>query len=419
MNDEIEIDLRKVILTIASGWKWIVGTALVAGVIALAVSLLLPAQYEAHAIVAVTNPRYIANFDPRYQTVDPNLTANKNFLDLANSDEIIQSVFNEWKDPQKDQMRLDDFRSKVARASNGSDPSIINLSITTNDPKESARLANYWAGVFTKRANDVYGGDDPTQLDFFSSQLTDASKALDTASQNLVDFQKRNDIAPLNNQLNSLLTSQSDTLQKQRTIRQAQEDGKSLLNQISNLPQDLKVSAAVQLNWTILSARFYTSSPSSTNDRPPVQLQIPSVTTGETFSVGDLSQEIQKWISALDDQFQSAQDSLKGIESQITTLQGQIQVLDNEHTRLTQERDLASETYVTLSHKTDELRISLQQQTGDVRIAAQAIQPEKADSKNAVRNTGIAVAAGLILAVIGVLIHGWWKTQVAQAGEKP
>lgn len=402
MNDEIEIDLRKTILTIASGWKWIVGTALVAGVIALVVSLLLPTKFEAQAIVAVTNPQYIANFDPRYQTVDPTLTTNKNFLDLANSDEIIQQVIKKWNDPEKDKIRLDDFRNSVAKASNGSDTSIITLTVNTTDAIESANLANYWADLFTKRANDVYGGDDPTQLVFFTTQLDASSKALDAASQSLADFQKRNITVPLTNQLNSLLNSQNEVLQKQRVIRQSQEDARSQLAQISSLPQDSKLNPANQLNWTILSAKFYAASSS-------VQIQIPSTLSGDNITVADQMKLIQGWISALDAQYQSSQDSLKGIEDQITSLQGQIQALDNEQKRLTQARDLASETYVTLSHKTVEVQISQKQQIGNIRIAALAVVPNSPVSKQVARNVIFAVLIMFFISIVGLLIKGIWN----------
>ena len=51
---EEEIDLRPYIEALISKWYWIVGAAVVAGVVAFIVTSMLPPSYEATALVAVT-----------------------------------------------------------------------------------------------------------------------------------------------------------------------------------------------------------------------------------------------------------------------------------------------------------------------------------------------------------------------------
>jgi len=47
---EEEIDLREYVLILLKYWKWIAGLTLIAAVVALIVSLLLPPTYEATAL---------------------------------------------------------------------------------------------------------------------------------------------------------------------------------------------------------------------------------------------------------------------------------------------------------------------------------------------------------------------------------
>lgn len=410
MNTEFEIDLRKPLLSIISKWKWILGLTLLVAIAALVISLLTPDKFEATAMIAVTRPRYIANFDPRFQTVDPSLTVTKAYLDLANNDEVIQMIYNQWSDPAKQNMRLDDFRKDVAKASLGNDPTVINLTIVSKDANESVRLANLWADEFTQRANSIYSGQDSSQLEIFNSQLSDSRQTLQKAEQALVDFQKQNEIQVLTNQINSLLSGQSETLTWQRTIRRAQDDGRSLLKQIDSLAADSKIDSVNALSWTILRSRYYSESPATSSTSNDIQLQIPAINSNEAVTVAEQKKSLTDWIAALDQQYQASQDSLNGLEAKITDLQSRIQNWQNEQKQLELERDLASETFTTLSRKTEEVQISLQDQSGDVRVAGHAIKPNKPSSKNVVQNVLIGAVLGLILASFGVVVQNLWRT---------
>ncbi|RLC98999.1 MAG: hypothetical protein DRI77_03815, partial [Chloroflexi bacterium] len=66
---EEEIDLRVYVEVLVRNWKWIAGLALVAAVVAFVASSFIPPTYEATALAAITKPRYVMQFDPRFETV--------------------------------------------------------------------------------------------------------------------------------------------------------------------------------------------------------------------------------------------------------------------------------------------------------------------------------------------------------------
>lgn len=62
MDDVIEIDLRKIILTLFQYRFWIAGFGVLAGLAVFLFFILQPRMYEATAVIALTKPRYILNF---------------------------------------------------------------------------------------------------------------------------------------------------------------------------------------------------------------------------------------------------------------------------------------------------------------------------------------------------------------------
>ena len=89
---EEEIDLRQYVEVLIRSWGWIAGLALVAAAAALGVSFLIPPTYEATALVAVTEPRYVMRFDPRFETVNSVQPAYQAYPELAASDDLLQDL---------------------------------------------------------------------------------------------------------------------------------------------------------------------------------------------------------------------------------------------------------------------------------------------------------------------------------------
>jgi len=89
-----EIDLRAIFQTLWKARKVILIVTLAAAVAAFAMSSFSPKQYAASAIVAITNPRYLLQFDPRIETVSADkIQVNaKAYLGLATSDAVLAQL---------------------------------------------------------------------------------------------------------------------------------------------------------------------------------------------------------------------------------------------------------------------------------------------------------------------------------------
>jgi uncharacterized protein involved in exopolysaccharide biosynthesis len=70
---EEEIDLRPYIAALIEKWYWIVGSAVVAAVVAFGVTSLQPPVYEAETAVAIVRSRTDVTFDTRIVTQEEEL----------------------------------------------------------------------------------------------------------------------------------------------------------------------------------------------------------------------------------------------------------------------------------------------------------------------------------------------------------
>lgn len=441
MDDVIEIDLRKIIKDLLVNWKWIVGFTLLAGAAAFAFSLLQPRMYSATALIAITRPRYLPNFDEQYQTINNNPPTSNAIIDLANSDEIFRALYQEWQSPRKANTTPRAFLEGYLNASAGKDPTTVVLKVTADTSEEAASLANAWAKSTAQRANQLFSGTDGSQVEGFQAQVNAVEKNLSAAEAALTDFESRNQISVLNNQLASLLAQQADILRKQRLIESTVSDVNVLMSQVADFPADSVISGALQTNLLVLQLRIYNdpnvvSSPANTltnadlsnldgganqTSGSSLQIQIPGQSQGSSVTLpaqtsaqpltrADYVAEMETWSSALGTQAELLKESHAQLTGQITALQQQIQEQSNEKERLMLAYKNTQDVYDTLRLKLEEVKITSSDLYGNVQIASAAAAPIKADSRNTVRNTIIGLVAGGLLSMFGVLALKWWKS---------
>ena len=159
---EDEIDLRFYANMLRHHWRMIAAVTLLAGVVALTVSSVQPAKYQATALVLITRPLYQFQFSPAIQNLPDNVNAQpalagKAAVDLANGDALLQQVLLDVGAALPPNERNLFALRKMLKAKTGSDPSIINLSVTNRDPQRVADIANTWATFYVQRVNDLYG----------------------------------------------------------------------------------------------------------------------------------------------------------------------------------------------------------------------------------------------------------------------
>ncbi len=427
MEDVIEIDLRKYIHAILRNIVWILVVTIAASAVTWFLTTRAPDTYSSTAFVAATNPQYSINFDPRFQTIQNSMTNYQAYVDLAKSDDVITSLYSQLDPKPAGVSSVDVFRDMLD-ASPGVDPSLIKLTVTSADAKTAALVANAWGSVLISRIHEVYGSQGADQIEFFSAELEKGKKQLDQAETDLVKYQGQNDMGVLTNKLNSALQSQSEYLAKKRNIDYLREDIQALLDQLKQSNGENSADLASRLNLFYLQMRMFNTQPSSplaaSIDQAgnPANLQWQSQSPGSAMqlqiNVSDIdsltSREQQVatlngLYTILSQQAEDVDKQISGLTPTINSLQGQLAQARATLDRLTQDRDVAKETYATLARKYDEVRISAQDISNGARLAAKAIESGTPLPRQTLRNAVVAALASCFVSVLIVIAVTWYR----------
>ena len=399
-----EIDLRAYIEVLLRHWKWIAGLAVLAAVVAFVVSSLLPATYEASAVVLVTKPRYQLQFDTRF-TTDDAPPAYKAFPILATSDAVLQQVVDSYTPStaaEIEHWNLETLKEMVSASSEG-DPSLVLLKVKSRSPDDAAAIANTWANVLTTTGNELYGGKRRDLL-FFQEQMAEAKEALDDAEAALIEFQARDQSSILEAQLGSARQTQASYLASQRKILLIKEDIQALQAQLSEQPADQEASLADSLTALLLQIKAFNAQSGT-----PIQLQIQSGEALSTKSTAEQMAFLKNLLTTLEAQSAEVAERLTELEPQILALQQELQQARIEENQLNRARDLAQETYLTLARKLAEARITAQESNGVLLVGSYAAVPAKPVGPRRLFNTAVAGMLGLMIGVFAAFAIEFWR----------
>lgn len=402
---EDEIDLRQYILVLVRYWKWILGGAVVAAVAALAGSFLMVPMYEATALVVVTKPRYVMQFDPRFRTIDNIQAAYRAYPELATSDDTLQGLLDQAPRAAGSRHSINDLR-QVVKAELGADQSLIRLSVRSPDPQEAATVANAWADIFVVKANAIYGSQGEQQQLFFENQLAQAGRELELAQQRLATFQSRNRAAILATQLDSYMLAQGDYLAEQRAVASVNQNVHALTAQLEAQPAHRPLTQADQLTVLLLQTRAF-----GAQGETAIQYQLGAGEGAAVLTVGEQISVLESLTQVLSLKAMEIEERLAELEPQMLAAQQQLQEVVAEEEQLRRHKDLVSETYTTLSRKVDEARIGAEDDGGEVQLASRAAVPERAVGPRRLVNTAVAGLIVLMLGTFWAVAYTWWREQ--------
>ncbi|MBC7264796.1 MAG: hypothetical protein H5T64_10655 [Chloroflexi bacterium] len=392
---EEEIDLREYVAVLVKHWKAIVAVTAVAAIAALVVSLLLPPTYEATAICVATKPKYQMQFDPKIQSLVDLQVPSKAYAALAKNAELERGIIETLGAALLPQERTIEGLQCMLTVSTPTDPSVIQLKARSSDPQKAALLANTWAELFVQQINELYGQslDEQRRIE---GQLAVADQNLKIAEDALIEFQKRSQIATLQAQIEAELEALSSYLAATKNLELVIQDAQSLKE---NLQMQGAGPVAVSSG---LSTLFLEIDSLNSAARLPVQLQIPiDESIAASTSISQQVQYLDNFMATLKAKQQAIAMAADEIPARILELQGALQREQTERDRLARARDVARETYLTLSRKADEVRIATQVDEGELRIVSQAEAPREPVAPKKGVNTAIAGVLGLMVGVLG------------------
>ena len=411
---EDEMDLRVYINVLMRHWRLIAAVTLLAGVVALGVSFVSPAKYQATAMVLVTRPLYQFQFSPAINSNTQQSLTGKAALDLATSDALLQQLLLQVGDRlSADERNLFALR-EMLKAKTGGDPAIVNLSVTSRDAQRVAHVANTWGDLYVRQVNDLYGKS-ADQLRFFEGQLAQAKNDLNAAEQALVEFQKRNDLAILQAQLSAKQSALGNYLGMNESLVLLQQNVKNLQDQLARRPADSPSSLGDDLAQLMIQVSALSAQSSSL----PIQLQMPSTGSLSDRTVGQQAAYLADLAKTIESRQAEAKKQAEALPIEIRALQGQIQETSTEAARLTRQLDLAQTVYTTLAQKVKETQISAQDASGSVRLAGSAVVPERPMSRKLLTNTALALVFGLLVVVGGVFAWEYLRESIRRPAVAP
>lgn len=402
-----EIDLRPYLLALISHWWQIAAITLVAAVAAFLLSSLGDPTYEAAALVAVTEPRYVLQFDPRFQTVSDIKPASQAYPELAVSDDVLSDLLASLNPRPANIQSINQLRG-ILSAEPGADRSLVRLVARSTDAAEAARIANAWAELFVVRADRLYSGHTEEQVSFFEDQLAQAEAEVAAAEEALIEFQARNRASTIQNWLNSYRITQADYLTKQVAIGYLLQDIQGLRSQLEERPATAGTNTADSVALIMLQLNSL-----DTPAGPVLQLDV----SGAGFPA---AQGVAEQIAYLDGLERAAEAKLVQIEGwladvepQILDLQRQLQEVTAEEAALLRDQEVATATYLTLANKLEEARIASEDTIGEVQLASRAAVPEEPVGGKRLLNTAVGGAIGLLLGALGAFVLAWRQVKTA------
>ncbi len=398
---EQEIDLRQYIAVLLKYKYWIVGLTIIAALAALIVSLLSPVVYQATALVGVVEPRYTLQFDARMATVNTRSSA-KAYLDVATNDDLVTQLIAELSSDIHFKNRSVRAVRQLLSAQSGSDPSVIRLQARNRDAQRSAQIANYWADLFVRMINDLYGQREQNMA-FFQAQLAVAQASLSQAEQDLIDFQARNKTHILSQQLQSKQDALKRYLDLTHSLRLTIQDAQLLRERLGN--QNAQQPLSLGDEWSAILLQIGAQTGYSN-----IQFQLTDTSVASGKTVGEQIAWLDALIVALQTKLSDVEQRTETLQPEILSLQTALEQANAEQSRLSLAKSVAQETMLVLSRKVAEAEIVAQDTDRDARLISYAAVPDKPVLPRKMVNTAVGGALGLCVSVLGAFAVEYWRS---------
>ena len=396
--DEL-FDFRPYIEALTRRWRLLLGGTVLAGILAVGLSFLLPPTYEAHTLVLIVDPSQLVQFDPRFETVGE-IRPRQAYPVLALSDSPLQTLLQyiatkEIKEPNT-LKELQDILS----VSTSSDPSLLELRVEHSDPASAALIANHWTELFVAQANQVIGDQSEDQVAFYIDQRNMALLALDDTEQMLAEFQAGNRQTIVKAQLESHQMALDIYLAQQQALVLLQQDIITLRTQLTG--QNGPLLPADHLALMLLYGRVF----GETDTSPTIELQVDGTAT-QTASREQVIASLDTLQTALTTRSNNLVEQISQLEPAILGIQEELEILTADEEQLRQAVRLASETYTALVRKVAEEQITSQDTSRGLRVASPAITPQEPIAPQKMLNGLLAAMVALVSLMAVVLFRHW------------
>jgi uncharacterized protein involved in exopolysaccharide biosynthesis len=395
---EEEIDLRPYIGVLLRYWWVIIGAGLICALLAYLYISSRSETFQASALVTVLEPTEQFQFDPRILNAPSRNSLIRVLPELAKSDQVLTTLFQQL---ESEGIKVPEDLADDLTAQGGREPILLHLRARHEDPELAVRIANLWAEQLVALAIDVYANTGESQVRFYEGQVANASARLNAANEALVEFQNENRLAIAMNAVNSLTLTHASVLSHTHALRSLRDDIQGIRTQQQSapggIPGQIDQFTALALQTRVLNME----------ETLPfvVQLNIDS----EPLDVGNQRAFLDSLEAMVAQMEMATVDRLLELETNLFEAQQEFETLNALSSRLIVDRDLALETYSSLSRKLDEEKVSAQDLTSGFRLASRASVPTSDSEQRLIFSILIGGAFGIILASLVLILFTWWR----------
>ena len=398
-------DLQRLAARLIGGWRLVLGLALAAALLALALAALAPDRYRAEALLAVARPASVT-FDERFSepeasTVLPTRAGSlRTDPELARSDAVALAVREALPEQIDPDIALEALRRRVTvRAL--AEGTLIGIEASGASPADAAALANAWAEALAARADALYGSGEDRAAVLAAREA--AGDDLTAAAEALAQYDERGRLERLQAEVESLRAALAAELAATERGRRLEADLVGLREQVAAGGAPGMAIALARLQLAALSApgSGAGSAAGAGAAAESIELSLPAgafeaaVTPAELDA---LSAGVRAALRQLSNDATQTNDLLARTLAAQTRARAIRSALERAH-------GLADERYLTLARKADELDLAAAATRPELRLASPAQPSGRLPWGDWLRR---ALAAALLGAAAGI---GWllWR----------
>jgi len=446
-DDIVEIDLREY-LNILWQRKWIIiGLFIIAVVSSYFISKSMTEIYQTESLIMVqeqNNTEDMFSEQLSFTTGNDNKIAT--YSEMIKSRRILNKVIkslNLRNVETNEYISVSSLKNRISITNTG-DTDLMRLSVTYSDPKIAKQIANKIITVFKEENLEMNMADLQGASDFISTQLEDTKKQLTELEKELLKYQKENKIyypgeqgkklleqlsnlekglveakieinqakAALNT-VNKKLNNESKTIISSKTISRNPIIGE-LKSKLSSLQTDLSAKKEVYTDKHPEIQQLNTKIKSVENE---LNKKVKEIVSAKTETTNPLFNSLRDKKISLETNIISAQARQQSYQNQIKNIENELNdIPDKELTlaRLQREKTITEDIYLMLKERQEEINIQKSMKTSDIVVVDPAIVKENPIKPNIKLNLAIAGVLGLMLGVFIIFLIEFFDNRVKE-----
>ena len=483
-SDNSDLSLTEIIYLLKRHLPLVAGIASVVFFIAIIYTLIRIPTYTSTTMVVIDNKSKTGSmFDIGMETNISLINSMNNEIELLKSRTLSEEVVNDlWNSPNRNNLYLfgtktyrpdgikktlrglwnsifnrrnqarsyaqnteisDSLLSQSSKSirtslsvSNERNTNVLNISMTSNAPDESALLANNVARLYQQRDMEWSAGEIVNLRDFLQEQLKNVETELTKVEQSLRQFQEQEQIFELEGNAQQLLNQLGSVETKYKTILAEiniiQERMRFINKTLSKEEKTLKSQLLNSIDTRLLALRneiaqteanlVRNASTYGENHEAVLSLEKKLARlkidleeqTNQLIASGTSVADPLKYRQALVDtslylesrlaNFRSQAEEYKKIVNQYTRELNTLPAKSLKFAQLERDRSVLAETYSLMRQKLEEARITEASKLGKIRIIDPAISPLNRTSPNTTVNLAIGLILGLGLGAFAAFL---------------